>query len=106
MLFTSTHIMGFGPPFKYFKDLGLGMNLQSIFTLHFLLNSCTFPIGCMPFHISYWLHVDYIGNAKDSILSSRSFEIHPKSAQKWFTSEFVPSQTHMLILYYSTLTNS
>ena len=92
--------MGYRPPYEGFKELGLGMNPQSsfptqIFSL-FLLVACFL-------HFSDWLHVDYIGNAKDSILSLRSFEIHLESAKKWFTSEFVKAQTHMLILCYSAL---
>ena len=93
--------MGYQPPYECFKDLGLGMNPRSslptqIFPL-FLLVACFL-------NFLDWLHANYVGNVKYLILSLRSFEIHPELAQKWFTSEFVKTQTHMLIMCYSTLT--
>ena len=74
-LFNYSYV-GSQPPYKDFKDLGLGMNPQStfpaqIFTL-FLLVACIL-------HFIDYLHVDYIGNEKDSFLSLRSFVIHPKN---------------------------
>ena len=94
--------MGYRLAYEGFKELGLGLNPRSsfpaqIFTL-FLLVACFL-------HFFDWMHADYIENAKDSILSLRSFEIHLELAQKSFTSEFVKAQTHMLILCYSTHTN-
>ena len=94
--------MGSRSPYKECEDLGLGMDLWSIFIHLFLSILSLFLLDACLLHFSYWLYTDYIGNTKDLILSLRSFEIHPKSAQKWFTSEFVPSQNHMLILCYST----
>ena len=51
---------------KGFHDLGLGMNLW----LRFIFFSS------LAFHFSEWLHVDYIGNQIDLILSL-SFKIYP-----------------------------
>ena len=64
------------PPYEGFKDLGLDLNPRSslpaqILTL-FLLVACIL-------HFTNWLHVDYIGNVKDSILSLKSFMIHPEN---------------------------
>ncbi len=74
--------MEFRPPYKGFEDLGLGMNLDpySFFISHSIL-SLFLLVACL-LHFSDWLHTNYIGNAKDSILSSRSFEIHPELASK------------------------
>ena len=51
---------------KIFCDLGLGMNLRLRFILFFSL----------AFQLFDWLHIDYIGNQVDLILSL-SFEIYP-----------------------------
>ena len=57
---------GVSTSLKGFHDLGLGMNLR----LRFILFSS------LAFHFLDWLHVDYIGNRIDSILSL-SFKIYP-----------------------------
>ena len=47
-------------------------------------------------HFSYWLHVDYIGNEMDSILSSRAQNLSLSWHASLFATQFVNAQNHML----------
>lgn len=88
---------------KIFKDLGLGMDLRSILNLHFPLIPFTFLIGCMPspFFLlaACWLHRKY---KRFILILNILWNPSTSTKKKWFTSEFVKAQTHMLILCYST----
>ena len=68
--------MGYQPPYEGFKDLGLGMNPRSSFPTQIL--TLFLLVACF-LYFTNWLHVDYIGNSKDSFVSLRSFMIHPKN---------------------------
>ena len=61
--------MGSLPSYRGFEDLGLGLNPRTSFSAQILTL----------FLFTYWLHVNYIGNVKDSILSLKYFVIHPKN---------------------------
>ena len=68
--------MGSLPSYKGFEDLGLGMNPKTYFLTQIL---ALFLLVVYILHFSYWLHADYIGNVKKSILSLKSFLIHPEN---------------------------
>ena len=75
LLFHShSHLeFSFLPPFKGFEDLGFSMNP----TIHI---ESYFPAQYFP--PADWLHVDFMGNIKDLILSLYSKNISSKSAPK------------------------
>ena len=68
--------MVYHPPDEGFEDIGLGMNPLSSFPAQILI---LFLLVACFLHFFDWLHVDYRGNAKDSILSLRVILSHLKN---------------------------